>query len=133
MIRAVAAVVVGFVVIAAIVNIPLALYALEPAAAFENGTTDVVTTGWMILSVVVSVAAALCGGFVAGVIAKDPANKPVAVLAGIVFVLGALSALGSFGETPGQPTWYAFALPFIGGSGVLIGGSLRQLWRRPNN
>ena len=101
MIRAVAAVFVGFVVMAAIVNIPLVLFALKPAAAFEYGTTDVMTTGWMALSIVMAVVAAPCGGYVAAVIARSPTNRPVMALAGIVFMLGILSAIGQLGEMPG--------------------------------
>ncbi len=126
MIRAVAAVFVGFVVMAAIVNIPLVLFALKPAAAFKYGTTDVVTTGWMALSIVMAVVAAPCGGYVAAVIARSPTNTPVMALAGIVFMLGILSAIGRRGGMPEQPTWYAFTLPFIGGIGTLIGGNLHK-------
>ncbi len=132
MIRAVAAVFVGFVVMAAIVNIPLVLFALKPAAAFKYGTTDVVTTGWMALSIIVAVVAAPCGGYVAAVIARSPTNRPVMALAGIVFMLGILSAIGQLGEMPRQPTWYAFTLPFIVGIGALIGGNLYKKLPRPS-
>ncbi len=130
MIRAVAAVFVGFVVMAAIVNIPLVLFALKPAAAFKYGTTDVVTTGWMALSIVMAVVAAPCGGYVAAVIARSPTNRPVMALAGIAFMLGILSAIGQLGGMPRQPTWYVLTLPFIGGIGVLIGGGLHRKLRR---
>ncbi len=124
MVRAVVAVFVGFVVMAAIVNIPLVLFAMKPAAAFKDGTTDVVTTGWMALSITVAVVAAPCGGYVTAVIARSSTNRPVMALAGIAFMLGILFAIGQLGGMPRQPTWYAFALPFILGIGALIGGNL---------
>ena len=130
MIRAVAAVFVGFAVMAAIVNIPLVLFALKPAATFKDGTTDVVTTGWMALSITVAVVAAPCGGYVTAVIARSSTNRPVMALAGIVFMLGILSAIGQMGGMLRQPTWYTLTLPFIVGIGALIGGILHKKLRR---
>ena len=96
---------------------------------------------FLVCAVVVSLAAAILGGLVCASIARAP--KPPVVLAGIIFVLGVLSAGMSMSKpaagprtgdiTPmeaamraTQPQWYSWSLPVIGAAGCMIGARLRK-------
>ena len=142
MLRTLAAVVVGYLVIALFIfaTFSLVYAALGPSFAFRPGTVDV-TAGWMVVATVLNVVAAILGGLVAAKIGRSPAA--VNGLAGLVLVLGVVSAVlvmnapakalpdrplttmeaAAFAK---QPTWYSFLLPVIGVAGVLIGGSLAK-------
>ncbi len=95
------------------------------------------------VSFALGVGAAVLGGYVCAWIARTP--MPPKVLAGVVLVIGLLSAVPvlltaatSGGNAPGevgnldammkakQPAWVAVANPFVGLVGVLIGTRLRR-------
>ena len=98
---------------------------------------------WTVVSFVLGVGAAILGGFVCAWIARRA--TPPKVLAGVVLVIGLLSAIpvlmaaptqaaertGDVGNLDAmmkakQPAWVAVANPFVGLAGVLIGGRLRR-------
>jgi hypothetical protein len=113
---------------------------VAPDLAFQAGTFDV-TPGWLAYTLTASLAAAAVGGFVAAVVGRSRAVRALAVL---VVVVGLGSAVNNVRrerpaatEDPSglsvteramkavQPTWYAFALPFLAAAGVLLGGQVR--------
>jgi hypothetical protein len=70
-----------------------------------------------------SVLAAIVGGFVCGWIAGRAPLVHSLVLAAIVLVLGAVSALQ---PAPGQPAWYPWTMAVVGAVGVCAGGLIRM-------
>lgn len=142
--RSIGAVVVGYVVMVLIVMLGLSggYLTLGADRAFQSGTYHV-TAGWLVLWFVVSLVAALGGGFVAGRIAKGgPGVKWLAI---VVLVLGAVSAYFEINKERGpnlrpaeltvsnfdaansarQPNWVVWVTPLIGAVGVILGGRRR--------
>lgn len=151
MIRSIAAVVAGYAVMALWVMLALSLswMALGPEFAFREGTVDV-SLGWMAVALATGFLGALLGGFVAARISRVPGGSAVRVLAGLVLVLGLLSAFfqvppeerpvfegeiaaiapAEAAEVARQPRGYPYAISIIGCLGVLGGGSARVHGRR---
>lgn len=143
MARAVAGVVLGYLAMFAIVFALLsgAYLALGPDRAFQPGTFDVSYT-WIAVWFVVGLLAAIIGGLVCARISGM--RKPPLVLAGLVFVLGYLSALpvlltpmetkersGTVSTadammTAKPPFWVPLMNPIIGVVGVLIGARIKR-------
>jgi len=144
MLRAILAVIVGYLAMAVTVFATFtgAYLILGSAGSFKPGSYEVSGT-WLVLSLVLSLAAALVGGLVCRAIARSP--RPVVALAGVVLVLGALSAVPILlraGEPPEprtgdvsnieamnrarQPVWVALTLPLVGAAGVLVAGRGRS-------
>lgn len=141
MLRAVLAVVAGYVVMAAVVFITFSgLYlALGTERTFRPGSYDV-SAAWAVGSVVLSVVAAVVGGLVCAAISRG-GRAPMA-LAAAVFVLGVLSAIpaltdsrpreartGDVSNTAAmmnarQPVWFALAMPVVGAVGVMVGAGM---------
>jgi hypothetical protein len=144
MFRTICAVIVGYLAMTAWVVLAFSLALLKPDFAFEQGSDDI-TRGWIIYALAMSLVAALLGGFVTRILARSTTGRPVLALAGLVLVLGLISAVAnSRREQPGpsqemvseagemsvlkrasrgrQPSWYAYTLPFLGAIGVLAGG-----------
>jgi general stress protein CsbA len=145
MLRAIGSVVLGYVVMAAFVMLALtaAYLAMGAERAFQPGSYEV-SNVWVITMFAVGVVAALAGGLVCAAIARS--RKPALALAGLVLVLGVLSALPSFAATEDtppkvrtgevgnfeamtqakQPPWVALSHPLIGVIGVLVGARLKR-------
>jgi hypothetical protein len=142
--RAILSVVVGyFVMFLAIFLAFSALYLLlGQELSFQPGRYEP-STLWTVVSFVLGVAAAVFGGYVCAWIARSA--TPPKVLAGIVLVIGLLSAVpvlmtastpaetrtGEVGNLDAmmkakQPAWVAVANPFVGFVGVLLGARLRR-------
>ncbi len=141
MLRAVASVIVGYIVMAAIVMISLTgLYlALGTDRSFESAAWTP-SKLWIAIMIVVGVVAALVGGLTCKAIARS--NKPPRVLAGIVLALGILMAVLAMGKpAPAEPrgpevsnidamnkavtpTWVNLANAFIGFLGVMVGAGI---------
>jgi hypothetical protein len=98
---------------------------------------------WTVVSFALGLGAAILGGYVCALIARTA--MPPKVLAGVVLVIGLLSAIpvlmaaatpadartGEVGNLDAmmkakQPAWVAVANPFVGLVGVLLGGRLRR-------
>jgi hypothetical protein len=77
-------------------------------------------------NLVLSLLAAVAGGYVCSRIAPARPFVHVIVLAGLFEMLSLATAVTT-GAEPGQPTWYPWVMGLIGVSGILIGGSLRQV------
>jgi len=141
MFRAIASVVVGYIVMAAIVMISLTgLYlTLGTDRSFEPGAWTP-SKLWIAIMIVVGIVAALVGGLTCKAIAKS--SKPPRVLAGIVLALGILMAVLAMGKSaPAEargpnvsnmeamskavtPTWVNVANALIGFAGVMVGAGL---------
>ena len=144
MVRKVVGVIVGYVVMALFVFLTFtaAYLAMGPNHAFKPGIYDV-SLRWAALSFVLSLIAAIVGGYVCTLIARS--TRAAQVLAGIVIVLGILVAIpvltGSDTrpnvrprEVPNlqamqnarTPKWVAILNPIVGAVGVLVGAGIRQ-------
>lgn len=138
--RAIGGAVVGYIVIFVIVfaGLTATWAALGPDRAFQPGVFDLSTT-WLVISAIVSLIAALAGGWVSRMIAKS-ANGP-RVLAVLVIILGIATAIPAMMSAPGAavrdaglpmmdaialartPTLMLILNPIIGAIGALLGGN----------
>lgn len=116
-----------------------AYLALGPDGSFQPGTYEV-SGIWVVLSLVVSVVAAVLGGLVCKLIGGAKAPLGLAVL---VVILGVVSAIferqrvvppvraANVGnleamQNAKQPIWIHLLMPVIGAVGVLAGAPLKQ-------
>lgn len=142
--RMIVSVIVGYIVMFVIVfvSFSLAYLAMGADGAFRPGTYDI-TVIWALLSIVLSLIAAVAGGYICAAIAKNPRGPKALAL--IVLLLGILSALpaitGSYEGRPNvreagvgnleaaqnarQPVWIALLNPLIGVAGVMVGARLK--------
>jgi xanthosine utilization system XapX-like protein len=144
--RAILSVVVGYVTMFAAIFLAFSgLYLLlGQDLSFRPGSYEP-SALWTAVSFVLGAGAAVLGGCVCALIARTA--TPPKVLAGVVLVIGLLSAVpvlmaaaapaeartGEVGNLDAmmkakQPAWVAVANPFVGLAGVLLGARLR---RRP--
>jgi hypothetical protein len=144
MARAILSVVVGYAVMfAAIFVLFSVLYLiLGQDLSFQPSNYEP-SILWTVVSFALGVGAAVLGGYVCAWIARRP--TPPKVLAGVVLVIGLLSAIPVLmaAQTPAaertgdvgnldammkakQPGWVAVANPFVGLAGVLLGARLRR-------
>jgi hypothetical protein len=143
--RAIVSVVLGYVVMFATMFVLFSgLYLLlGQERSFEPGSYDP-SVLWNVASFALGAVAAVVGGYVCARIAR--AATPPKVLAGVVLVIGLISAVpvvlaagtpakertGDVGNLAAmmqakQPAWVAVANPFLGFVGVLVGARLRRL------
>jgi hypothetical protein len=118
-------------------------YALFGASgSFQPGSWDV-SGLWIVVTVVVGLGAAIAGGFVCALIARDPRGPKwlvaVVVALGILFAIPVLTGAGAAatgGPRPEdvpmfeammnaiQPVWVALLNPLLGAVGVLVGARM---------
>lgn len=141
--RAIASVVLGYVMMAATVFFTFtAAYLIMGAdRSFTPGTYEV-SALWLIVSFVLSFVAAVLGGYVCALISKS--LKPAKVLAAVVVALGLALAIPALTESGGdpqprpdtvdnveamqnaeQPLWVILLTPIVGAAGVLVGARRR--------
>lgn len=145
MVRNIIGVVVGYVVMVIFIFLTFTgLYFLLGAdGSFEPDTYEV-STIWIVISFILSIAAALIGGYVCVVIAKN--EKAPLFLAGIVFILGIIMAIPVLSESTDevhemrkadvsnmeamqkakQPPLVLLLNPIIGAIGVFAGSRLKK-------
>lgn len=140
MLRAIASVIVGYLVLAALTMVffTITFLSLGVDRTFYPGTYRS-TPLWDGLALTISAFVALAGGAVCRLIARS--RRPVYVLASIYLILGLTIAIMELSAAdPGprpptvtsmdaarntkQPLWYAFTIPFVGALFVTLGGSL---------
>ena len=142
--RAIVSVVVGYVTMFAAIFLAFSgLYLLlGQDRSFRPGTYEP-SVLWTAVSFALGLLASVLGGYVCARIAR--AATPPKVLAGVVLVIGLLSAIpvlmaaatpaetrtGEVGNLDAmmkakQPAWVAVANPFVGLAGVLLGARLRR-------
>jgi predicted membrane protein len=120
-----------------------AYLAMGTNGAFQPGSYEV-TPLWLGVSFVLSLIAAIAGGFVCAAIAKDP--RAAMALAGLVLALGLLLAIpvltasdtgrpqvreASVGnleamQNARQPGWVAVLNPIVGAIGAMLGARLKK-------
>jgi len=144
MARKILGVIVGYVVMALLVFLifSVAYLAMGANHAFKPGTYDV-SLRWTALSFVLSLIAAIVGGYTCALIARS--TRAAQVLAGIVLVLGIIIAIPAItgsdtrpnirpADVPNMqamqnartPAWVAVLNPIVGVVGVLVGAGIRQ-------
>ena len=150
MLRPLAAVVLGYLVVVAVIMVSFTLLwtLMGQETAFRPGTTEV-TWAWLAATLPLNLAAAVAGGATAAWVARSRALAGVLGLAGLMLVLGVAMALGQTGTPTSdaaitasaqltafeaaaharQPTWAAWMFPIVGMTGALIGGGLVALRR----
>lgn len=144
MLKAVLAIVVGYLVMALLVfsAFSLAYLLMGADGAFRPGTYDV-TPLWLVVSFVFSFIAAIVGGWVCATIARK--SKAPKVFAAVVFILGLLLAIsvlmasedarpqkreGNVGniasmQNARQPAWVALMNALIAPAGILLATRLK--------
>ncbi|HEU5180509.1 MAG TPA: hypothetical protein VFW45_06940 [Candidatus Polarisedimenticolia bacterium] len=144
MLRAIGGTIVGYLVIVVIIMATFTgLYFLMGAdRSFREGTY-VPSLSWILVTFVLSLLAAMAGGWVSVAVGKSA--KAATLLATMVFVLGMALAVLSLNEPPlenpvrsgdvsnfeamkraKEPSWVAFTNPILGAIGVVAGARLRK-------
>ncbi len=148
--RAIAAVIVGYVLmfIIVFVSFSVAFLAMGVDSAFRPGSYDV-SGLWIVVSIVLGFIAAVIGGLVCAAIAKG--GNASKALAAVVLVLGlifAVPAITKSDEAPPaartenvgpveamqqaqQPVWIALLNPLLGAVGVLVGAGIYARGKTP--
>ncbi|MEK7831056.1 MAG: hypothetical protein AAB401_08220 [Acidobacteriota bacterium] len=144
MLKTIGGVVVGYIVMFILVFaiFTTAYLAMGADGAFKTGSYEV-STLWLVLSFAVGLIAAIAGGFVCALIA--PNSKAPLALAGLVIILGLLSAIPALmpndtrpqvrtadvGNMEAmmnarQPVWVFLLNPLIGAVGVMLGSRMKK-------
>jgi hypothetical protein len=119
-VRAFLALLAGFATMAVVVGVATAL--LVKLAPDWVGRQGHPRTGYIIVNLIYSLAAAILGGYVTAWIVHNNILTYMLVLAVIVLLLSGLSALQQRGM---QPIWYQLLLMAIAPAGIFLGGLLR--------
>jgi hypothetical protein len=118
--RAFLALLTGFVTMAAVVGVARAmLVKLVPDWVGQQGHPP---TGYILVNLIYSLAAAILGGYATAWIGHNNILTYTLVLGVIVLLLSGLSALQQRGM---QPIWYQLLLMAIAPAGIFLGGLLR--------
>lgn len=141
--RIIAGVILGYVVMFVVIfaTFSLAYAILGVDGSFKPESFEVTGT-WVVISLILSIAAALAGGYVCVVIARD--QQAAMYLAGAVLILGIVMAIPVLTADDSeklkvrtsdlsnneammqaqQPTWMTLLNPLIGAVGAFYGGRL---------
>jgi len=145
MVRNILGVVLGYITMFAFVFITFTIlyFILGAEESFESGTYEV-SLIWIVISFMLGLAAAVLGGFICVLIAKN--QKAALVLAGLVLVLGIAMTIPALGDATNdvqemrsadvpnleamqkakQPPIVLLLNPIIGAFGVFAGSRLRK-------
>lgn len=145
MVRNILGVVLGYITMFAFVFITFTIlyFILGAEGSFESGTYEV-SPIWIVISFMLGLAAAVLGGYICVLIAKN--QKAALVLAGLVLVLGIAMAIPALGDATNevqemrsadvpnleamqkakQPPIVLLLNPIIGAFGVFAGSKLRK-------
>jgi hypothetical protein len=145
MLRALGGVIVGYIAMAIFVTVVYigVFLALGVERAFQPDSYEV-STLWLVISAVISLAGAILGGYVCAAIAKT--MRACKALAAVVVILGLLLCLPAMkrgssgpnvraGEIPDleamrlgvMPMWAHLLTPVLGAVGVLLGAGMRKV------
>ena len=142
--KVIGSVVLGYVVMVIMVFVLMSLVwmLMGASGAFQPGSWEV-SAGWIVGSIIVGFVAAIVGGYLCALVAKDPRGpKALIVVVIILGILFAIPVLTGGPEVPTiartdtvsmmdaiqnaeQPVWIALLNPILGAIGVLIGARLR--------
>lgn len=145
MVRNILGVVLGYITMFAFVFITFTIlyFILGAEGSFESGTYEV-SPIWIVISFMLGLAAAVLGGYICVLIAKN--QKAALVLAGLVLVLGIAMVIPALGDAKNdvqemrsadvpnleamqkakQPPIVLLLNPIIGAFGVFAGSKLRK-------
>ena len=129
MLRSILAVLAGLAVMTIVVMVGVAIAAavlIGSGAMSADVPVSPPPTGYLAANLIISLLAAVLGGYTTARIVGPRSLVQVIVLASIVLAMGLVTAL-SAGPDSGQPTWYGYVIPIIGAVGVLAGGHLGSL------
>lgn len=142
MLRSVLAVLAGYAAMFVLVFVAMtaAYFALGPDRAFRPRVYEV-SVLWIAVWAVISLGAAVAGGWVAARVARNKVAP--GALAGVVLALGLVSSIATLNAAPPEnpvrepgtplleamsnaraPAWNAFLTPVLGAVGVLAGAAL---------
>jgi hypothetical protein len=124
----VASIVGGFLATAILVVIATAIATKVFNTQPKPDGPAIVPLPYLSANLILSLLAAVAGGYVCSRIAPTHPFVHVIVLAGLFEILSLATAVTT-GAAPGQPTWYPWVIGLICVSGILIGGSLRTFRR----
>ncbi len=117
------AVLAGFVAMSIVVMIGTAVASqlLIPGgmAAMRSGSPASIPASYLTANLVISLLAAVLGGWLTARLAPMHVHWHVYALAAFLLVMGLVSAKMM---SSAQPGWYAKTIPFVGVAGVLLGG-----------
>jgi peptidoglycan/LPS O-acetylase OafA/YrhL len=124
MFQSIVAIIAGFLTTAVLVMAGTAVASAVMLPGRTAGETTVVPTPYLSVNLVLSILAAIAGGYVCGWIAPRHPFSHAAILAGVFGLLSLYTAVTT-GAAPGQPHWYPWVIGTICVAGVLAGGALR--------
>ena len=119
MIRSLGGIILGFftVVVLVLVTTPVAVKLLLKDPAGRP------TAPYLVVNLLFGLLAAAAGGWVAAHVAGRAPLVHAGILGGIILALGLWTAAQGGAARAGQPTWYAWTLPFVGAAGAVVGGA----------
>lgn len=119
MLRSVAGIILGFftLVVLVLVSTPVAVKLLLKDPSGRP------TAPYLLVNLLFGLASAAVGGWVAAHVAGRAPLVHDGVLGGVILALGLWTAYQGGAVRAGQPIWYAWALPFVGAAGALLGGA----------
>lgn len=124
MLRSIIAVLVGYLALALIVGLGVTAAAIATLGTAAPSPAIQLTPTYLAANLAVSFLGAVVGGFVAARLARTSQFMHAAFLAGILVILGLITALTGGQTALGQPLWYGWTIPLVGGLGALLGGWL---------
>ena len=132
MLRSVAAVIAGYVVMMVIVMagtmalmaafVPGGMQAMRNRETIESLPPS---TRYLASNIVLSLMAAIAGGWATAKVATASPTGPLIALASVMIAMGIISALAPGAKR--QPGWYKVLIPLVGAGGV----GLIAVWARP--
>ncbi len=120
MVRSIASVLVGYVVMSTLSVLRLGIINQNFPRVFPEADSFP-STGWVVLFLFSDFVFAVIGGFTTATIAIEEKEKHVIALAIMVLVMG-VASVATMPDT--QPAWYKIVLILLGLAGVRIGGNL---------
>jgi hypothetical protein len=120
----VAAVFCGFLATAILVIVSTAIASRVFNTRPKPDSPPIVTVPYLTANLILSLLAAVSGGYICGWIAPTRPLVHVIVLAGLFEMLSLATAVTT-GAAPGQPAWYPWVIGLICVFGLLVGGTLR--------
>ena len=122
--RSVSAVLLGYVVTAALVIGGFTTIGVVAPEALPAGAAERASTAVLVTILALGVFQAAVGGYVTAVVGKRAPLLHAVALAGLIFALSTISFFTS-NETQYQPSWYNAGLVAVGVLGALAGGEVR--------
>lgn len=130
MVRGIGSVVAGYVTMVVVVMVGtfMLVATLVPGGVAtmkkmrDDPTAMTPTPAYLASNLVLSLLAAIAGGWVTMLIAGAPFERKLMALAALVLVMGVVSA--RMQSSRAQPGWYNVVIPVVGVLGVLLSGVL---------